>query len=182
MAVLPLVANGLTHRIHDILHGSASLPKHSTNISLRDGTVRHQGLERLPAIAVAGADHGRKETHQPRRHVSIFCPRGVELHHHHTEVILLRRFNQLHHPPVSMDAELSQPNVSHDLKESLETQTFLPGGTNAAFDLVLDVLREPGKESDGGVIQLTLLNKFILFRIHGTIPAIGPPVRAPGHG
>ena len=26
------------------------------------------------------------------------------------------------------------------------------------------------------------LNKFILFRIHGTIPAIGPPVRAPGHG
>jgi hypothetical protein len=26
------------------------------------------------------------------------------------------------------------------------------------------------------------LNEFILFRIHGTIPAIGPPVRAPGHG
>ena len=39
---------------------------------LRDGTVRHQGLERLPAIAVAGADHRR-----PPKMVSPKTKHGV---------------------------------------------------------------------------------------------------------
>ena len=32
--------------------------------ALRDGAVRHQGLEGLPAVAVAGADHGGSQCRQ----------------------------------------------------------------------------------------------------------------------
>jgi len=55
-------------------------PKHHRAKRLRDGTVRHQGLERLPAIAVAGADHGRTQRGQPQAKANMVLCQGQENH------------------------------------------------------------------------------------------------------